>query len=61
MRNHPTIVQLICVVAVAAVMLPLGGWVYPYVASEIGTFQFEAVEAMVSAALGFGLYAVLFG
>jgi hypothetical protein len=35
--------------------------VFPYIADEIGGTPFKALEAMVSATLGLGLYTALFG
>ena len=53
--------QLACVGAVVCVMFPLGQYVFPVVAGTIGVFPFTAIEAVASAALGLGLFEVLFG
>jgi len=53
--------QLACVGIVVCVMFPLGQLVFPAVADLIGEFPFTAMEAVVSAALGFSLFEVLFG
>jgi hypothetical protein len=50
--------RLLCVALVAAIMLPLGGLLFPYVSSEMDGMQFQALEAVVSTTLGFGIYAL---
>lgn len=52
-------VRLLCVALVAAVMLPLGGMLFPYVSNALDGLQFQALEAVVSAAVGYGLSALL--
>jgi hypothetical protein len=42
-------------------MLPLGQMLFPYIDGSVGGITFEAAEALVTAALGFGLHALLFG
>ena len=49
--------KVICVLLVAAVMLPVGRWVYPHISEALNGTQFEALEAVVGASLGFGLSA----
>jgi hypothetical protein len=44
---------------VAAVMLPVGHLLFPYVSHELSGIQFQAIEAVVSATVGFGIYSVL--
>ncbi len=61
MLRYSDLMKLACAAAVAAVMVPAGNLIYPHVASEVGALPFEAIEAVVSATLGFGLYVVLFG
>jgi hypothetical protein len=61
MTNTPLVNKLLCVAAVASVMLSLGRLVFPLIDGMIGTVQFDAIEAVVSATLGFGLYAAMFG
>jgi hypothetical protein len=58
---HPIIVKLACVAVVVVVVFPLGMMLFPYIADEIGGIPFKTLEAMVSATLGLGLYAALFG
>lgn len=55
------VIKLLCVALVASIMMPVGRALFPYVAGMIGGLPFEAVEAVVSAAIGFGLYAAVFG
>jgi hypothetical protein len=61
MKQAPLTTKLLCVALVASVMMPLGREVYPYIASMLGSLQFDAVEAVVSATLGFALDAAMFG
>lgn len=58
---HPIIIKLACVAVVVVIVFPLGMMVFPYIADEIGGTPFKALEAMVSATLGLGLYTALFG
>lgn len=53
------IVRLSCVAVVAAVMVPLGTILFPYVSGALDGMQFQALEAVVSAALGYGLSALV--
>jgi hypothetical protein len=55
------IVKLMCVGLVATVMMPVGRELYPYVAGVMDTMKFDAFEALLSATLGYALYAALFG
>jgi hypothetical protein len=59
MIDRPFIVKLLCIALVAAVMLPLGRLIFPYVSAELSQVQFQALEAIVSATVGFGLYGIL--
>ncbi len=43
---------------VAAVMLPAGGVLFPYVSHMLIGIQFQAIEAVLSATLGFGISAI---
>jgi hypothetical protein len=61
MSGHPLVNKILCVAAVASIMLSLGRIVFPLVDGMIGGLQFDAIEAVVSATLGFGLYAAIFG
>jgi hypothetical protein len=51
--------RLLCVAFVAALMLPLGRLLFPYVSHELTGIQFQAIEAVVSATLGFGISSIL--
>jgi hypothetical protein len=39
----------------------LGQEVYPYIEDMIGSLPFDAAEAVLSATMGFALYAAMFG
>jgi hypothetical protein len=58
MIDRPLIAKLICIGLVAAVMLPLGRMLFPYVSADMTQMQFQAIEAVVSASVGFGLYGI---
>ena len=60
MKRTPLIAKLLCVALVASVMMPVGRELYPYIAGMVGTLSFDSVEAVVSAAIGFALYAAMF-
>jgi membrane protein YqaA with SNARE-associated domain len=51
--------RLFCVALVAAVMLPFGQELFPYVSHVLSGTQFQAIEAIVSATVGFGISAVV--
>ena len=53
------ITKLMCVGLVAAVMLPVGTYLFPYVSQDLSGTQFQALEAVVSTGLGFGIFAML--
>lgn len=57
--DRPLLMRLLCVALVAAVMLPLGNVVFPYVSGELDGTQFQAIEAVLSATLGFGIHALI--
>jgi hypothetical protein len=61
MGKHPIIMRVLCVALIAALMMPLGRMLFPYIQGSIGGLPFETMEAVVSATLGFSLYAVMFG
>jgi hypothetical protein len=61
MGKNSTVVKVACVGLVVTVMFPVGRMLFPYVGPEIGSMSFGAIEAMVSATLGFSIYAALFG
>ena len=58
MFNRKVISRLICVGMVAAVMLPAGHMLFPYVSHVLSSMQFQAIEAVISATVGFGLSAI---
>jgi hypothetical protein len=60
MIDRTLMTRLLCVGLVAAMMLPVGRMLFPYVSGELNGMQFQTLEAVVSTALGFGIYA-LFG
>ena len=60
MIDRSLLAKLLCVGLVAAVMLPVGSLVFPYVSDELSGVQFQAIEAVVSTTVGFGIFA-LFG
>jgi hypothetical protein len=60
MSRHPVVIRAMCVALVAAVMVPVGRALFPYLGAEIGALPFDAIEAVVTATLGFGVYAALF-
>jgi membrane protein YqaA with SNARE-associated domain len=59
MLNNATVTKLLCVAFVAAIMLPVGHILFPYVSHELTGIQFQAIEAVVSTTLGFGIYSFL--
>jgi hypothetical protein len=61
MSRHPVVIRLMCVALVAVIVAPIGRALFPFVGGEIGALPFDTVEAVVSATLGFGLYALMFG
>jgi len=61
MKRAPLMTKLLCVALVAGIMMPLGREIYPYIENLMDTLKFDAVEAVVSATIGFALYAAMFG
>ncbi len=59
MIDRAVIMKLICVALVAVVMLLAGPHLFPYLRGELSGTQFQALEAVVSASLGFGIFALL--
>jgi hypothetical protein len=59
MFGKPFIVRLLCVAAVAAIMVPVGGMLFPYVEGDLSGMQFHTLEAVVSTTLGFGIFSIL--
>ena len=58
MIDRPFIAKLLCIGLVAAVMLPAGRLLFPYISSDLSPMQFQAIEAVFSASLGFGIYGI---
>jgi hypothetical protein len=61
MHRSALATRLTCVALTVCVIVPIARMVFPVVSGTIGAFPFDAIEAVVSTTLGFGLYAVLFG
>jgi hypothetical protein len=59
MLDRDMLMRLLCVALVAVLMLPLGQALFPYVSHELTGIQFQAIEAVVSATLGFGISSIL--
>jgi len=59
MIDRHLVTKLVCVGLVAGVMLPAGHVLFPYVSHVVSGTQFEALEAVVSATVGFGLSAIV--
>ncbi|MEI9805318.1 MAG: hypothetical protein WDN48_13920 [Pseudolabrys sp.] len=57
--DQALVTRILCVIMVAAVMLPAGGMLFPYVSHIVSGIQFQAIEAVVSATLGFGISAAV--
>jgi hypothetical protein len=58
MFDRAILARLLYVVLVAVIMLPVGSVLFPYVSHELTDMQFQAIEAVVSATLGFGIYSI---
>jgi hypothetical protein len=52
-------VRLLCVAGVAAIMLPFGHMVFPLVSDLLSGPQFQAIEAVVGASVGFAISAII--
>jgi hypothetical protein len=61
MSMHAFLNRLACVGLVLILMFPLGQLLFPYMVDALGSLQFGALEAVLTAALGSGLYTTLFG
>jgi len=55
MIDRPLVTKLLCIALIAAIMLPLGRMLFPYVDGDLSQMQFQTIEAVVSATLGFGI------
>ena len=59
MLDKAVVTKLLCVALVAAIVLPVGRLLFPYVSHELTGMQFQAIEAVLSATVGFGIYSIL--
>jgi len=59
MIDKALMTRLLCVAVVAAIMLPAGHMLFPYVDHLLSGTAFQAIEAVVSASVGFGISAFL--
>jgi hypothetical protein len=57
MRNRPVVLKALCAVMVGCLVLPLGGFLFPYL--DIPVLSFNVIEAVVSATVGFGIAELL--
>ena len=51
--------RILCVALVAGIMLPAGEALFPYVSAQLNGMQFQTLEAVVSATVGYGLSALI--
>ena len=58
MIERPLMIRVLCVVLVAAVMLPIGNILFPYIDGQLSGTQFHTLEAVVSTTLGFGIFSI---
>jgi len=58
MLDRDVVTKLLCVALVAAIVLPVGRILFPYVSQELTGMQFQAIEAVLSATVGFGIYSI---
>ena len=61
MANHPVLTKVLCVALVASIMLPLGRMVFPFVDTVVSGLEFDTIQAVLSASIGFGFHATFFG
>lgn len=61
MQFDPILGRVLCAVAIAAILMPLGPLVFALLPGWVGHLPFEALEAVVSATLGFGIFSALSG
>jgi hypothetical protein len=59
MLDKALLTKLLCVAFVATIMLPLGSLLFPYVSHQLSGIQFQAIEAVVGATVGLGIYSVV--
>ena len=60
MANHPILTKLMCVALVASIMLPVGRMIFPFVDTLVSGLEFDTIQAVLSATIGFGLHAAIF-
>jgi hypothetical protein len=58
MFDNAVVTKLLCVALVAAIVLPVGRILFPYVSHEMTGMQFQAIEAVLSATVGYGIYSI---
>jgi hypothetical protein len=46
---------------VASIMLPVGRMIFPFVDTVVSGLEFDTIQAVLSATIGFGLHATFFG
>ena len=61
MAKHPIVTKLLCVALVASIMLPVGRMIFPLVETAISGLEFDTIQAVLSATIGFGLHAAISG
>jgi hypothetical protein len=61
MAKRPVLTKVLCVALVASIMLPLGRMIFPFVDTVVSGLEFDTIQAVVSATIGFGLHAAFFG
>jgi hypothetical protein len=61
MRLDPILGRTLCAAAIAAVLMPVGAFVFALLPGWVGHLPFAVFEAAVSATLGFGIFSALSG
>jgi hypothetical protein len=61
MASHPILTKVLCVALVASIMLPVGRMIFPFVDTAVSGLEFDTIQAVLSATIGFGLHATFFG
>ena len=59
MLDRHLMLKVLCAALVAALMLPAGTLVFPYVSSALDGLQFQALEAVFSTTMGFVISTLL--
>ena len=59
MTNRPLVTKLLCVALVAAIMIPAGDLIFPFVSDQLSGIQFQTIEAVIGATVGFGISAAV--